>query len=83
MIKTPAEIALMQAAADITVAAIREVHAAAARGHDPARHRAMIEAGDGRARRDQPVGAGAARRGDGLSARHRQAAGSARAAKSC
>ena len=47
MFKSPAEIALMQAATDITIAAIREVHAQIARGHDPARHRRAARSGDG------------------------------------
>ena len=75
MIKSPAELALMQAASDITIAAIRETHAKLREGMTPDDISNLLEAGDGRARGHEPVGAGAARRGVGLSPRHGQAAG--------
>ncbi len=44
MIKSPAELALMQAAADITIAAFRNIHPQDPRGHDAAQINEMYVA---------------------------------------
>ena len=60
LIKSPAEIALMQAAADITVAAYRETGPRIARGMTPADIGLHHVSGDGEARRDSRVHIGVA-----------------------
>jgi Xaa-Pro dipeptidase len=74
MIKSPAEIALMQAAAEVTMMAYRSVHGRIRAGMTPADIGGMMRAAtEGRGRTPR-IRAGAAGRGERLPARHRQAA---------